>query len=66
MANSYAPRVHEVMDHVRQNLSSDLSLTELAAVAHFSPHHFHRIFKGVTGETSLALPAGPALRGPSS
>jgi AraC family transcriptional regulator len=39
------------MDHVRQHLVEDLTLAELAKVAHFSPHHFHRIFKGVTGET---------------
>ena len=47
----YVARVDAVMDHVRLNLAADLSLAELAPVAHFSPYHFHRIFKGVTGET---------------
>lgn len=48
---SYAHRIHRVVDHVRGNLSEDLSLAVLAEVAGFSPHHFHRIFKSVTGET---------------
>lgn len=51
MADAYALRVNAVMDYVRRNLDHDLSLAELARVAHFSPYHFHRIFKGVTGET---------------
>lgn len=51
MATSYEPRVHRVMDHVRTNLDQDLSLELLAGVAGFSPFHFHRVFKGVTGET---------------
>ena len=54
MADSAAPGVHEVMDHVRQNLGRGLPLAELATVAHFSPHHFHRLFKGATGETVSA------------
>ncbi len=28
-----------------------LSLDELASVAHFSPYHFHRVFRGMVGET---------------
>ena len=43
--------IHRVMDHVRRHLADDLSLTRLADVAHFSPHHFHRVFKKETGET---------------
>ena len=39
------------MDHVRDNLAEDLSLDVLARVAHFSPYHFHRIFRATTGET---------------
>ena len=49
--NAYDRRVHRVMDHVRRHLDSALSLDELAQVAHFSPYHFHRIFKATTGET---------------
>lgn len=48
---SYEQRVHRVMDHVRGHLDGDLSLERLARVAHFSPFHFHRIFKATAGET---------------
>jgi AraC family transcriptional regulator len=51
----YAHRVHLVMDHIRGHLAEDLSLSKLAAVAHFSPYHFHRVFKGVVGETVAAF-----------
>ena len=44
-------RVHRVMDHVRDRPADAHSLDELAAVAHSSPFHFHRIFSAVTGET---------------
>ncbi|MEM9131461.1 MAG: AraC family transcriptional regulator [Actinomycetota bacterium] len=51
MATSYEARVDRVMDHVRTNLDQELPLADLAAVAHFSPYHFHRIFRATTGET---------------
>ncbi|MEM9491713.1 MAG: AraC family transcriptional regulator [Myxococcota bacterium] len=55
VTSSYAQRVHRVMDHVRNHLAGDLSLDALARVAHFSPYHFHRIFKAATGETLVAF-----------
>jgi len=51
MENLYLPRINRVMDYVNQNLCADLSLKTLADMAHFSPFHFHRIFKNTTGET---------------
>ena len=39
------------MDYIRDHLDGDLSLATLASVAGFSPFHFHRMFKDVTGET---------------
>lgn len=48
---SYSRRVNRVVDYVRNHLDQDLSLETLARVAHFSPYHFHRIFKTTTGET---------------
>lgn len=51
VSDEYVRRVHVVMDHVRKHLRDDLSLNELAEIAHFSPYHFHRIFKSTTGET---------------
>jgi len=47
----YVGRVNRVIDHVRENLTSDLRLDSLAQVANFSPYHFHRVFKSVVGET---------------
>jgi AraC family transcriptional regulator len=46
----YENRVNRVMDYVGEHLAEDLSLDTLAQVAAFSPFHFHRVFKSVTGE----------------
>jgi len=40
-----------VIDYIEANIGKDLSLEELARVAHFSPFHFHRIFRAMAGET---------------
>ncbi|MBI1750368.1 MAG: AraC family transcriptional regulator [Acidobacteria bacterium] len=37
--------------HVQQHLDEPLPLEELAAVACFSPFHFHRVFRGMVGES---------------
>jgi AraC family transcriptional regulator len=47
----YEKRVNRVIDHVRDHLAEDLPLERLARVALFSPFHFHRVFRTVTGET---------------
>lgn len=39
------------MDYVRRHLDQTLTLPEVAKRAHASPHHFHRMFKAVAGET---------------
>jgi AraC family transcriptional regulator len=49
--NTYYQRIHHVLLFIQSNLDGDLSLDTLAATAHFSPIHFHRIFKGMVGET---------------
>lgn len=46
----YAERIYRAMDYVSRNIERDLSLEEIAATAAFSPFHFHRIFKAITGE----------------
>jgi len=43
-------RINDVLYHIHRDLSARLTAQELAAVAAYSPHHFHRIFKLVTGE----------------
>ncbi|MCP4592847.1 MAG: AraC family transcriptional regulator [bacterium] len=47
----YAERMLRVLVHIQQHLDDALDLTELAAVAHFSPYHFHRVFRGMVGES---------------
>lgn len=46
----YEQRILRVLIHVQENLDVDLQLDELASLAHFSPYHFHRIFRGMVGE----------------
>lgn len=48
---AYLARINRVIDHIDANLGEPLDLATLAAVAHFSPWHFHRIFQALTGET---------------
>src|SRR5260221_7422984 len=47
----YDGRMHRVLEHIDQQLDQPLNLDTLAAVAHFSPFHFHRLFAAWTGET---------------
>ncbi len=47
----YTERVNAAVDFIERNLGDDLSLEQVAAVAHFSPYHFHRIFGLLVGET---------------
>lgn len=44
-------RLRRVIDYIQEHLERDLSLVELAAVAHISPYHFTRLFKQSTGIT---------------
>jgi AraC family transcriptional regulator len=52
--NSYSAclptrRLARVIQYVNDNLSKDLTLSDLAAVARMNPHHFSRAFKQSTG-----------------
>lgn len=47
----YGRRVARVADHIADHLDDELDVERLAAVAHFSPWHFHRIYRETTGET---------------
>ena len=47
----YLQRLNIVINHIRENSTEDLSLSELAQVAGISPFHFHRLFKSLTDET---------------
>ena len=47
----YKERILRVLVHIQKNLDAELSLDNLAKIAHFSPYHFHRIFTGMVGES---------------
>ena len=47
----YVARVNRAIDHILQNLEDPLNLESIAAVACFSPYHFHRVFRALLGET---------------
>jgi len=44
-------RINRAIDHVLRHLDQRLRLDDVAATAHVSPFHFHRLFKAFTGET---------------
>ncbi len=46
----YLHQILRVQDYVFAHLDKDFCLEELSEIAHLSPYHFHRIFKGVVGE----------------
>lgn len=47
----YERRMHRVIEAIDRRLDQPLDLASLAAVAHFSPYHFHRVFAAWMGET---------------
>ncbi len=51
--SDYAGRVLRVLTHIQEHLDAPLVLSDLAALAHFSPFHFHRVFRGMVGESVL-------------
>lgn len=49
--NEYIHRINRVVDYIETHLDDEHSLETLSRIAHFSPFHFHRIFRALTGET---------------
>jgi AraC family transcriptional regulator len=47
----YVERVNAAIDYIERNLGEELTLEQIADVAHFSPFHFHRVFGLLVGET---------------
>lgn len=41
--------VERVIDTMQERVAEPLSLEEMARIAMFSPYHFHRMFRGMTG-----------------
>jgi len=49
----YARRVLRAQQHVEARLDRDVDPHEVARVAGLSVHHFHRVFRGTTGESVM-------------
>lgn len=47
----YIDRIRRVLRHVQHHLDDELPPADLAEVAHFSRFHFHRVFRGLVGES---------------
>lgn len=50
----YRRRISRVISAIVEDPGADHSVERLAEVAHFSPFHFHRIYRAVTGESVVA------------
>ncbi len=50
----YIGRINRVLDAVDEDLARPWHVDDMAAVAAFSPYHFHRIFKALMGENLAA------------
>lgn len=51
----YQAAVERTVQRILESLDEALDLGNLARQAAFSPFHFHRIFRGMVGETPLAM-----------
>lgn len=49
--SEYIQRINRVMDYIESNIDKELTVAELADVAHFSRFHFQRIFGGIMRES---------------
>ncbi|MCC3214176.1 AraC family transcriptional regulator [Chryseobacterium sp. X308] len=47
----YKKRIVKTIQYIDNHIDADLSLEKVSEVSAYSPYHFHRIFKLVTGET---------------
>ncbi|NAS29949.1 AraC family transcriptional regulator [Flavobacteriaceae bacterium R38] len=47
----YIKRIDTALKFIENNLDAELSLASVSNIAHYSPFHFHRIFKAIIGET---------------
>lgn len=49
--SAYLERLNRVLDHIRADPGGAHTVDSLAAIACFSPFHFHRVFTSLIGET---------------
>ncbi|MGP8305751.1 AraC family transcriptional regulator [Vibrio sp. YIC-376] len=51
MSHQQISRINDVLFYIHQDISRELSATQLSDVAAYSEQHFHRVFKQVVGES---------------
>jgi AraC family transcriptional regulator len=49
----WVERMLRTLDHIHAHLDAEVNPAELARYAGFSPHHFHRVFRGMVGESVM-------------
>ncbi|MCH9681587.1 MAG: AraC family transcriptional regulator [Deltaproteobacteria bacterium] len=52
---AWGDRILRVVDHVQAHLDDELQPEDLAQRAGLSLHHFHRVFRGLTGESVMGF-----------
>lgn len=55
LERNWFDRVAVVVDHVQRHLDDELDAGALAELSGFSRHHFHRVFRGATGESVMGF-----------
>src|SRR5439155_5740177 len=48
---AYKERILRVLIHLQRHLDQPVVRDDLARLAHFSPYHFHHVFRGMVGES---------------
>jgi len=51
LSKDHIKSINKALHFIDVNLESDLSLDQISKIAHYSPYHFHRLFKAFTNET---------------
>ena len=51
----WVERILRVVDFVQAHLDSEIDPEQLGEIAGFSRHHFHRVFRGMTGESVMGF-----------
>ncbi|WP_028873637.1 AraC family transcriptional regulator [Psychroserpens burtonensis] len=51
LSKDHIKSINKALNYIEQHLESHLSLEAISKVAHYSPFHFHRIFKAFSNET---------------
>ena len=51
----WVERILRVIDYIQAHLDEEISPDTLREIAGFSRHHFHRVFRGMTGESVMGF-----------